>query len=139
MNSYNKNAVSYFTIDFAKKAIVGSKSTIAKAGKIGSPQYEALCSIMKIHPTFTIENKVIAKKKDKLNYKNLTFARMEEIIKMSKNSEMMLNKFEAAKKMAKMKNSLYPLTKKWFLDNYPEYKENRIEELALCAELNEIA
>ena len=42
--------------------------------------------------------------------------------------EKQLKVFEAVKRIAEMKGSKYPLTKKWFLNAYPEYKENEVKE-----------
>ena len=52
--------------------------------------------------------------------------RMEDYIKTQKDSESRLVEFASVQKVAKAKGSLYPLTKKWFLETYPEYKENSV-------------
>ena len=136
--SYSK----YFTVDFQEQTIIGSKSTIEKAGRIGSPQYKELCEVIEAHPTFEIAEKVVNVKKKKATYKGLSFENMRDYIKTQPDSKMNLAKFEAVKRIAKAKNSLYPHTKKWFLSTFPSYKENsiaEIEDAALKAETDAAA
>ena len=120
--------MNYFAIDFTTKTIIGTKTNITKAGRIGSPQYKELCEIMELHPTFSIVAKEIKKNKSKKTYHGLTFQVMEEYIKTQKDSEKMLVKFAAVKRIAETKGSKYPLTKKWFLNTFPAYKVNEISE-----------
>jgi hypothetical protein len=63
---------------------------------------------------------------DKKTYANLTYEKMEEYIGTQANSEAMLKEFEEVKKVAKAKNQAYAAAKKWFFENYPEYKENGV-------------
>ena len=39
----------------------------------------------------------------------------------------MSNVFEKVQEIADAKGAKYPLTKKWFLKSFPEYKENAVE------------
>lgn len=119
----------FFTLDFQEQTIIGSKSAIEKAGHIGSPQYKELCEVIQAHPTFKVAEKVIKTQNDKATYHGLTFEIMQDYIKTQPGSEMNLAKFEVVKRIAKAKNSLYPLTKKWFLSTFPSYKENSIAEI----------
>ena len=77
----------YFTVDFISKTIIGTKTNIKKAGRIGSPQYEELCEVMAIHTTFSIVAKEIKKNESKKTYHGLTLAVMEEYIRTQENSE----------------------------------------------------
>ena len=129
----------YFTVDFQEQTIIGSKNAIEKAGHIGSPQYKELCEVIQAHPTFTIAEKAIKTKKDKATYHGLTFKTMEDYIKTQPNSELNLAKFAAVQRIAKAKNSLYPLTKKWFLNTFPMYKESSVAEVEDTAALKEEA
>ena len=54
------------------------------------------------------------------------FERMAEYIKTQPNSEKQLITFAAVQRIAEKKGSKYPLTKKWFLNAYPEYKANEV-------------
>ena len=113
-----------------------------KACIFGSAEYYELRQIRAENQGFAIEFKSI----DKKTYKHLTFERMVEYIKTQPNSEKQLIVFEAVKRVAEKKGSKYPLTKKWFLKNYPEYKINEVSaaesatlEDQIAAEMDELA
>jgi thioester reductase-like protein len=118
----------YFTFNFVEKTIVGSKAAIARANKGMMPEYNELTDKLNAHPDFKVVQKVIDQKATKKTYNNLSFDRMKEYIETQPNSEQKIKEFEAVKTVAASKNAKYPLTKKWFLKTYPEYKENNISE-----------
>lgn len=119
----------HFTYNFVARTIVGSKRSIDRANKGLSPEYNELTQMLAKQPTFSVTTKLINQKDDKKTYKNLTLSRMEEYISLLSNSEERLREFEAVKKVAEARGSKYPLTKKWFLTTYPEFKENKIIEI----------
>ena len=53
---------------------------------------------------------------------------MTDYIKTQANSEAEIRKYEVVRHIAKIKGSEYALTKKWFLNAYPAYKEKAIVE-----------
>ena len=115
-----------FTYDFTKKAIVGTKTSIRKANAGLNPEYEQLSNMLKEHPDFIVVEKVINHKAQKKTYKNLSIESMKKYIELQPNKEVALEIFEEVLKIATAKNAKYPLTKKWFLKTYPEYKESDI-------------
>ena len=115
-----------FNYSFETKEIVGSKTAIARANKGLNPEYSELTKMLKAQPTFSVVEKVYEKNEEKKTYKTLTLERMAEYIRLQANSEEKLIEFEAIQKVAKAKGAKYPLTKKWFLAKYPEYKENEV-------------
>ena len=115
---------SNITIDPIHKTITISKSFYKKASVYGSNEYVELRAAMAENLSFNIEFKT----SDKKTYHGLSFSRMEEYIKTQPDSDKILAKFDAVKRVAKAKGSLYPLTKKWFLNTFPDYKENEIVE-----------
>ena len=119
----------HFTYNFVARTIVGSKRSIDRANKGLSPEYNELTQMLAKQPTFSVTTKLINQKDGKKTYKNLTLSRMEEYISLLSNSEERLREFEAVKKVAEARGSKYPLTKKWFLTTYPEFKENKIIEM----------
>ena len=122
------------SIDAIEKTIGISKAFYKKASIYGSNEYEALRSAMLENHTFKIVFKTIEKK----TYGGLTFQKMMDYIKTQPDSDKMLVKFNAVQRIAKAKGSLYPLTKKWFLNTYPAYKLNEViedEAKKLTAEL----
>ena len=124
-----------FTYNFVNKTIVGTKSAINRANKGLSPEYGMLSKMLAEHPDFTVAEKQIKHKADKKKYKGLTLPRMEAYIETQPNSKERLIEFKAIQKVAKAKGALYPLTKKWFLVTFPEFKENNVSEAEISAEV----
>ena len=112
------------TINAIEGTITVSNAFYKKASAYGSAEYAELRQAMLENPTFQIVFKTIEKK----TYKALTFEKMMEYIKTQPNSNKMLIKFAAVQRIAKAKGSLYPLTKKWFLNAYPDFKVNAVKE-----------
>ncbi len=121
-------------INAIENSIVITKAFNKRASVFGSEEYKELHMAIQENP----EMKIVIRNIEKKTYCGLTFEKMSEYIKTQPESEKMLIKFEAVQRVAKAKNSLYPLTKKWFLNAYPEYKENEVsanEAEKLTAEL----
>ena len=60
---------------------------------------------------------------------------MKEYIETQPKSEERLREFAAIQKVAAAKGAKYPLTKKWFLATFPEFKENNVSEAEISAEV----
>ena len=129
-----------FSYDFEHKAIIGSKSAISRANKGMNPEYKELSAMLAAMPTFSVQIKDIRKKKDQRRYPQLTFKKMEDYIRTQfsdkKELEGKIIEFKAIQKVAEAKGAKYPLTKKWFLKTYPEYKENDVSETEAAAEMD---
>lgn len=115
-----------FTYDFTKKAIVGTKASIKRANAGKNPEYSELCAKLAEHPDFAVIEKVIKSNPTKKTYNRLTIKKMEDYIGTQPDSENKLIEFKAVQKVAEARGAKYPLSKKWFLTNYPEFKENEI-------------
>lgn len=111
-------------IDRKNETITMTKAYYKRACIFNSDEYVEYNMLMERHQGF----KIVFKAKDKKTYADLTFAVMEEYIKTQPNYEHQLVVFEAVKRVAAIKGSKYPLTKKWFLKTYPEYKLNEATE-----------
>ena len=118
----NQNAKKcYFTIDFLKKTIAGTKASLKKAGKGSGAEYEELTAKLAAHPDFEL---VVVEPKHKSNkakttYKGLDYTFMEAYISTLDNSEAVLADYKAVKNMARTCGTkAYPLTKKWFLNKF---------------------
>ena len=118
----------HFTYSFTEKAIIGSKAAINRANKGLNPEFRELSKMLAEHPEYTVQEKVINQKKDKQTYSNLTFDRMKEFISTKEDSKQRLLELEAVMAVAAAKGAKYPLTKKWFLAKYADYKEHEITE-----------
>ena len=123
-----------FTYNFVNKTIVGTKSAINRANKGMKPEYDTLCKMLAAHPDFTVVEKQIDHKTDKKKYNGLTLPRMKEYIETQPNSKERLIEFAAIQKVAATRGAKYPLTKKWFLATFPEFKENNVSKAEISAE-----
>lgn len=112
------------TVNHEDKTLTVSKAFYKKASVFGSREYYELRKAKAENESYSITFKT----SDKKTYKALTFKRMEEYINTQSDSESRLMEFEAVKQIAEIKGSKYPMTKKWFLMTYPEYKENEVSE-----------
>ena len=118
------NIMKNITANMIDNTLTVSKSFYKKASVCGSAEYYELRQAKIENPGFKIVFKTIEKK----TYNGLTFAVMKAYIESQSNSEKQLKVFEAVKRIAEMKGSKYPLTKKWFLNAYPDFKENAVKE-----------
>ena len=127
----------HFTYDFVNKAIIGSKAAITKANRGQNPEYAELTKMLAAHPDFTVRVKDIQKKEGKKTYSKLTIKKMEEYISLQTESKNKLIEFKAVVAVAEAKGAKYPLTKKWFLATYKDYKETVIFETETEKTINE--
>ena len=109
-------------VDMLNGKIYITKAFYKKSVNPMNPECAELARLMREHKGFSIELKETNKK----TYANLTYEKMEEYIGTQANSEAMLKEFKKTKEVAKAKNQAYAATKKWFFENYPEYKENGV-------------
>lgn len=116
---------SHISVDFLSNTLSLTKSFYKKACKVGSPEYKELREAISENPDYEI--KVITNE-NKNSHKNLTFKRMVDYIKTQANSEDNLRTMERVMLIADAKGAKYPLTKKWFLETFPEYQENSVSE-----------
>lgn len=127
------NAHSLFSYDFSKRSIIASATTLKKARNPQSAECKMLLQMLSEHPDFEVVQKTIQKKSGKQTYKGLTFGTMEDYIQTQTNSKKQLAVYQAVRRMSKIKGKEYALTKHWFLQSYPAYKEKAIAEQELHA------
>ena len=127
------NTHSLFSYDFPKRSIIASATTLKKARNPQSADCKMLLRMMSEHPDFEVAEKTIQKKPCKQTYKGLTFGTMEDYIQTQDNSKKQLAVYQAVRRMAKIKGKEYALTKHWFLQSYPDYKEKAIAQQELHA------
>ena len=109
-------------INHFDETITVSKAFYNKASKYGTAEYKALNKALKENRRYEL----LFKPSDKKSYHGLTFKRMEAYIKTQPNSEANLIAYSKAKEVAETKGGKYPYTKKWFLENFPNYKLSEV-------------
>ena len=108
-----------FAYDFVKNTIIASKTTLKKASVPNSPEYKALMKMIDKQPTFRVVEKEISTNKSKKTYHGLTIEVMRTHILAQENSELLMAEFEESMKEGKSK---YPMAKKWFVAQFPNFK-----------------
>lgn len=130
-----------FTLDFFEKAIIGTKTSFNKASKGCGAEYEELTAKMAKYPDFTLTIKEPKTKstKAKTTYEGLCFEFMEEYISYHTNHADLMARYKKAKAMAKDLNTkVYPLVKKWFLEEFTEFKMDEAKEYISHCRLEKI-
>ena len=126
------NTRSVFTYDHPNKTILGSKTSLKKAGRPNTPEAEQLAAMMKQHPNYDVKEKEIKKNSSKNAYDGLTMALMKAYIEIQDNSTEMLEIYdrvvEMATKQQKNKRKKYPLTKSWFTCVYKDFDVKKAQE-----------
>lgn len=121
-------------VNLMAETLTMTKAFYKKASKVGSDEYYELRKAMAENKGF----KIVFKSADKKTYRKLTIEAMADYIKTQPLSAERLIEFAAVQVIAETKNAKYPLTKKWFFETYPEYKQSEVkvsETDTLIAEL----
>jgi len=115
----NRKTPVRFTVDFTKRQIIGTGTSLKKAQHPGSPEYADLCKLIAEHPQFTVARKEVGQSASKQTYKNLSFAFIEKYISIQPEADAIKREYEQVKKDAEnLKLGVYPYTKSWFLKKF---------------------
>lgn len=123
-------------VDESNSKLVMTKAFYKRACEFGSAEYYELRKAKAENEGFEVVFGY--KASEKTTYNGLTFKVMEAYIKTQPDSEERLMEFEVVKQIAEIKGSKYPLTKKWFLLTYPEYKASAVSESEKATTLAEM-
>lgn len=120
ITTMKKNAIIY--IDDTQAQV--TKAFKKQARIFGTPEYREWRAFLAENPGTEMVTKTIKKKKDKKNdAKNRTYKKMAEYISLQENDALM-KEFEAQKKLSIVQKSPYRFVLNWFLDTFPELKED---------------
>lgn len=115
-----------------------TKAFAKQARIFGTPEYREWRAFLAENPGTEMVTKTIKKKKNKKNdAKNRTYEKMAEYISLQENDEELMKEFEAQKKLSIVQKSPYRFVLNWFLDTFPELKEDedkKDEDKATAAE-----
>lgn len=108
-----------FVFDYPNRAIVGSKTSIRKAGVPGSKEQAALLKLMRKEPGFAVVEKEYRANANKRTYEGLNLEFIKRYLSIQPNAEHLVDEYDAVVKTAVDTNrKVYPFVKKWFLDNF---------------------
>ncbi len=130
-----KNA--QYEINHIDEIIILTKKFRKEASVMGTPAYKELMKIKREHPTYKLEERVIAKSEGKETYSDLTIAEMKKFINYIEQDEetrkARLTELEGLEKFYDefRKSAKYGSIKKWFLSHYKDqYTMSEDEEAA---------
>lgn len=111
-------------VNHATRSITITKSFNKKASEFGSTEYETMKDLRIDFPDYKVKVKEIKKNTHKKTYAKLTYENMKKHIAYVEGIESdSLTRLETLIIAAKIQPSPYAYVKKWFLDNYPDYRE----------------
>lgn len=93
-----------------------------------SMEYEIHQKIKQENPNVNIVVKAGRKQTTCNASKRLTYANMEEYIRVQDNSDELMAYFEIAKAESKKENSPYAFVRDWFVKQFPNYRECKVFE-----------
>ena len=116
----NNSSTVRFHINFADKAIVGSKASFDKAGKGFGPIYEELARLMAKHPDYGFVVKVPEKRsaKPKQTYKGMDIAFIRDFLTANDDASTLKVVDDVIAYAKANKEHSYPLVKRVFLRTY---------------------
>ncbi len=131
-----KNA--QYEINHIDEIIILTKKFRKEASVMGTPAYKELMKIKREHPTYKLEERVIAKSEGKETYSDLTIDEMKKFIgyihgEDKETAQKRLDELEALEKFYDefRKSAKYGSIKKWFLGYYKkQYTMSEDQEAA---------
>ena len=114
-----------YEINHIDETIILTKKFRKEASVMGTPAYKELMKIKREHPTYKLEERVIAKSESKETYSDLTIAEMKKFIEYIHSEDeatktQRLNELKGLEKFYDefRKSAKYGSIKKWFLGYY---------------------
>ena len=126
------------TINAKNNTIVITKAFSKKASRFESPEYKALQRARNDYPSFRVEVRTAAKKKE--SFKGLTYAYMEKYIaKHDDENQTIMKEYEMLRGISAEAEELmaealsYGEMKEWFLNKFPEIRAFHEKRAAILA------
>lgn len=126
----------HFTVDFVKKQIIGTETSLNKAKHPGNKEYKELCDLVEAHPRFRVVAKKIEHQASKQTYKKLNYDFIEKYISIQPDADKIKREYEQVKRVASsLGMSVYPRTKRWFLKKFDSFNMDEAREELINAGL----
>ena len=96
-----------------------SESFVKKASRLGTAEYKLVLQYQKDHPDL----KMVEMEKKPSEHKRdaVTYTRMEQTIKLCRDSESRMKQYERMRTWAEIQDAPFLKLKAWFLNNYANY------------------
>ena len=96
-----------------------SESFVKKASRLGTAEYKMVLQYQKDHPGLTMVE--MEKKPSEHKRDAVTYTRMEQTIKLCRDSEARMKQYERMRTWAEIQDAPFLKLKAWFLNNYANY------------------
>lgn len=117
-----------YEIDFTTNTIYVNYKFADASKKRGTDEYNLMQELREELPNFKIEKRAGRKQTTCNASKRLTYANMEEYIRVQDNADELMAYFEIAKAESKKENSPYAFVRDWFVKQFPNYRECKVFE-----------
>ena len=112
-----------YKINFAANTITITQAFVQKANKINTDEYNLLKQIKADHPKMAILHNSRRRATKANSNKRLSYSNMERYINTYANADELMTVFERVKGKSTIQGNPYAYVKKWFIDQFPNYKE----------------
>lgn len=130
-----------YSLDFAANTITITADFAKALNDPDSAEYKLIRQLRSDFPEMQIKNKTHARPKRYRNrssvctacnqFKNLTYARMEQFMQALPNSETYLEEYRFLRESAAaVQHSGYALVRRWFMEQFPEFRTNPLVYLS---------
>ena len=122
-----KKTQNSYKVDHAARKIIISKDFARKASTIDSPEYDDLKQLREDFPNYKVKPKKNTLNPNKDTFKKLTYDVMRCFIatryENDNEQQGFLQQFDKILEFSKNQPGPYAYVKKWFLQNYPNYRD----------------
>lgn len=129
-----------YSMNFAANTITITADFAKALNDPHSAEHKLILQLRKDFPEMQIKNKTHARPKSYRNrngvrtacnqFKNLTYARMEQFMRALPNSEKYLEEYHFLRETAAaVQHSGYALVRRWFMEQFPEFRTNPLAYL----------
>ena len=109
-------------MNFSTKTLTITKAFAEMAMKPNTEEANLMAQMNALIPDLKISYRTHYSRKPN-SYKGLTFKRMEDYIKLHENADELMVAFEAVKAIARTQGNPHNFICKWFLRQFPSFKE----------------
>ena len=121
--SKSEKPVRGYKIGFTSNTIIMNYKFAAASERLGTPEYQIIHEIMGDFPAMKRVVRAGRRVKKTAPNKRLTYANMEQHMRVYHNAAELLERFEVVKGLSKTCASPYKYVGDWFRAQFPNYKE----------------
>ena len=117
-----------YKIDFTKGVMMVNHKFAKAASQRGTEEYNLMREILREIPALKVEETAGRKTNTCHHDKNLTYKNMETYIRTKDNADELMAAYWIARTESNIQTSRYAYVRKWFISQFPNYREVPIVE-----------